>query len=268
MSQWLNAEALAQYIVGALTTVLIILGWWLFKRKRARCILVEPVSDLSLLSIHPAIRDRITVILDKQVEGGEQIERLSQLRVKIHNTTRETIEKVVLRFFFKPPIARLLDVKLDPPEEMLWQDDPPHYQLESESQVLAVSLPYLKSSDVYGEEQNVILTLLADGGPHIDRVVGGGADGTAQYLSYEDRLEQIERRQRFIAAMSVSVFLTFCIITIWTFYAQLSGVFSSAPGLYFIFGLIIGFTLAYAVGFISSRILWHWGRIKAIRRPV
>lgn len=265
MSQWLNAEALAQYIVGALTAALIILGWWLFKRKRARYILVEWDSELSLMSIDSAIRDRITVTLDKQVEGGEQIRELSQLRVKISNTTGETINNVLLRILFKRPIPKFLDIKLDPPKEMEGRDDSPHYQLESESQILAVSLPYLKSSRVYGKEHDVTLTLLTDGDPRIDDVVGGGADWTAQYLSYEDRLERIERRYRFLAVMASAVFWILFIITIWMFYAEVSGMLSSAPGSYFTFGLVTGLTLTFAIEFIKRRILWHWGRVRAIR---
>jgi hypothetical protein len=161
MSQWLNAEALAQYIIGALTTVVIILGWWLFKRKRACYVWIEELSGVSLISIDPAFRDRITVTLDKEIGGGEQIDNLSQLRMRIYNATRETIENVVLRFFFEPMEARFLHVELDSPEEMQWLDDSPHYQIESESRI-RVSLPYLKSSKVYEEEQMATLTVVAE----------------------------------------------------------------------------------------------------------
>jgi hypothetical protein len=32
-------------------------------------------------------------------------------------------------------------------------------------------------------------------------------------------------------------------------------------------GFVIGFALAGFVGFVSSRILWHWGRVRAIGQP-
>ena len=91
MSQWLNAEALAQYIIGAISTAIIILSWWLFQRKRPRYILVEPVSTLSLIDIDPTIRDRITVTLDKGVGGGGRIDALSQLVFVISNITSLTM---------------------------------------------------------------------------------------------------------------------------------------------------------------------------------
>ena len=36
------------------------------------------------------------------------------------------------------------------------------------------------------------------------------------------------------------------------------------PGL---LGCVIGFILAGVVGIVSSKILWHWGRVKAIGKP-
>jgi hypothetical protein len=36
------------------------------------------------------------------------------------------------------------------------------------------------------------------------------------------------------------------------------------PGL---LGCMIGFFLAGFVGFVSSRILWHWGRVRAMGKP-
>jgi len=267
MSQWLNAEALAQYVVGALTAAITILGWRLFRRERARYILVEPVLELSLMWIHSAFRDRITVTLHKGMRGEEQIDKLSQLRVRISNTTRETINNVVLRFFFKPPIPRILDHKLDPPREMLGRDDPPHCQLESESQTLVVSLPYLKSSDVYGEKQNATLTLLADGAPRIDDVIGGGPDWAAQYLSGEDRFKQEARQFGFRLIMIMIAAFTIFITTMWALYPYLSRVLSfSLRDL--ISGVIIGFIFAGIVGNFYIKILQRWKRVTAIQRVV
>jgi len=38
-----------------------------------------------------------------------------------------------------------------------------------------------------------------------------------------------------------------------------------APG--FVAGFVTGFIVAGFIGFIASRIWWHWGRVKAIRKP-
>ena len=35
----------------------------------------------------------------------------------------------------------------------------------------------------------------------------------------------------------------------------------------FVVGSVTGFIAAGFVGFIASRILWHWGRVNAIRKP-
>jgi hypothetical protein len=34
-----------------------------------------------------------------------------------------------------------------------------------------------------------------------------------------------------------------------------------------LFGFVIGFAFAGFVGFVSSQILWHWGRVRAIGQP-
>ena len=217
MSQWLNAQALAHYVVGALAAAALILSWWLFTRKRARYVWIEDLERVSFIWIHSAFRERITVVLDKETGGEEQIDTLSQLRVKIYNATTETIENVTLRFLFEPPGARFLHVELDPPEEMQWLDDSPLYQIESES-LICVSLPYLNPSSVFGEEQIVTLTVVADGSPRITKVVGGGLGWTAQYLSYEDRLQQ-EKRQltRQTITIMIGAFIVL-VIASWAFY--------------------------------------------------
>jgi hypothetical protein len=255
MSQWLNAEALAQYIMGAISAVLVILGWWLFRRKRARYVQIEDFGRVSFIWIDSAFRERITVVLDKETGGGEQIDTLSQLRVKIRNTTRETIENVTLRLLFKPTGARFLYVELDPPEDMQWQEAPPYYQLESESRI-CVSLPYLKSSEVYGAEQAATLTILADGDPQIAKVVGGGRDWSARYISHEERAKQRQLYLRLVAVINLLVIFAFPILA-FAFYSYL---FSWRLGLHF----IGGFIAASVVGFITSRILWMLGRATAM----
>jgi len=258
MSQWLNAEALAQYIVGALTTALIVLGWWLFKRKRARYILCREAPPMSLMFISSAVRERITVILDKEAEGGEQIANLSQLAMEIFNTSRETIDNIELRFFFDLREVRLLNIEFYPPEEMQWQDDDsPLFQLESESRI-RVSLPYLNPFKVY--RQKAILTVLADGYPRITKVVGGGRDWKVQYLSYEERLKQMRPRFSLRAIGTLTaVFIAFVIIN-WAFLAYLSPALSLSSDSQFISGVIMAFIFAGVFGRISTRLLFQQGR--------
>lgn len=263
MSQWLNAEALAQYIVGTLTTALIVLGWWLFKRKRARYILCWEAPPVSHMSIRSEFRERITVILDKEADGGEQINNLSQLTMLISNMSRETIDNIELRFFFDLRRARLLNIEFHPPEEMQWQDDDsPLYQLVSESQI-RVSLPYLNPFKVYGEE--AVLRVLADGYPSITKVVGGGRDWKVQYLSYRQQLEQMSPRLslRLIGTVT-AVFIAFAIIS-WAFSAYLSPALSLSSGSLFSSGVIMGFIFAGILGRISTRLLWQPGRVYELR---
>jgi hypothetical protein len=265
MSQWLNAEALAQYIMGFLAAALIILGWWLFRRERARYILVETVSELSLIWIDSAFRDRMTVTLDKAIGGGGRIEALSQLVFKISNITNQTIENVVLRFFFEPGGARLLYVELTPPEDIQWQGDSPLHQQEAESQI-RVSLPYLKSSKVYGEKQVAILTLLADGYPQLTKVIGGGRDWIARYLSEQELIDQSNRRLRWITITSAIAGLGIFGIVIWALYQIFSLVIPLSSMWTLASGVCTAFILAGVIGWISSRLLWWWGRGTAIRR--
>ena len=263
MSQWLNAEALAQYIIGAISTAIIILGWWLFAKKRARYILCREAPLVSLMSIGSEFRERITVILDKEADGGEQIDNLSQLTIAIFNISRETIDNIELRFFFDLRRARLLNIEFYPPEEMQWQDDDsPLFQLVSESQI-RVSLPYLNPFKVY--RQKAILTVLADGYPPITKVVSGGRDWKAQYLSYREHLEQMRPRfgLRLIGTVT-AVFIAFAIIS-WAFLAYLSPALSLSSGSLFTSGVIMGFIFAGIFGRILGRFLWQWGRVYEVR---
>jgi hypothetical protein len=183
--------------------------------------------------------------------------------IEIFNISRETIDNIELRFFFDLRRARLLNIEFYPPEEMQWQDDDsPLFQLASESQI-RVSLPYLNPSKVY--EEQAVLTVVADGYPPITKVVGGGRDWKAQYLSYREQLEQMRPRfgLRLIGTLT-AVFIAFAIIS-WAFSAYLSPALSLSSGSLFISGITMGFIFAGIFGRILTRFLWQWGRVHAPR---
>jgi len=247
-SSWINAEALATYIVGVISTLVVMLGWRLFNIKRPRKIVCQQTSVFSLVEIDKRIKPRITVIWDKGKMSEREVEKLSQTIIDISNTSKDTIDDVKIKFEFNVPI---IETALNVPSEL--QDDEVRVILSpasnSSSREIIFSTPYLNSSKLYKE--TVELTVLTSGEPKV-KVTGGGRDWKAYYMSIDDRQREAERRI-YITSLTVTsiAILAFSLGPAW------SGLSLK--------GILVGFLLAGIVGFLANRILWRWGL--ALMRP-
>jgi hypothetical protein len=243
-SNWINAEALATYIVGVISSVIVMLGWRLFNIKRPRRIVCQQTSMLSLVEIDERIKPRITVVLDKGEASERQVEELSQTVIDISNTSKDTIDEVNIKFKFDVPVLGMaLDLPSDLEEEAraVVSREPDGLIRE-----IVFSTPYLNSSKTY--KDRVELTVLTSDRPTV-KVTGGGRDWKVYYVSIKDRQREIARRIAIVTNLLVGASITTLIVLpalAWN-------------GLSWRKGVILGFFLAGIVGFLQNRILWRWG---------
>jgi len=254
-SNWINAEALATYIVGVISSVIVMLGWRLFNTKRPRRIVCQQTSLLSLVEIDERIKPRTTMILDKGEASEREVEELSQTVIQISNTSRDTIDDIEIKLKFDVPV---LDTALDVPPG-LEEKARTGISLGSDSSSgeIVFLTPYLNSFKTYRDK--VELTVLTSGRPTALEVGGGGRDWKAYYKSIEDKQRELERRSNIVMGF-VGALATATILLALEFAGVTQGTLR---------GILVGFLLAGIVGFVMNQILWKWGLgpIRAFFRP-
>jgi hypothetical protein len=254
-SSWINAQAVATYIMGVVSTLL---AWWL-RTKRPRRIICQQTSILSLVEIDERIKPRTTMVLDKGEASEREVEELSQTVIEISNTSRDTIDDIEIKLKFD---VSVLDTALDVPSD-LEEKARIGVSLGSDglSGEIVFSTPYLKSFKTYKDK--VELTALTSGRPTTLEVGGGGRDWKAYYTSIEDKQRELERRRNIVMGFVGALAIVTILLAL-----EFAGV-GRVDTQVTLKGILVGFLLAGVVGFVMSRMLWvgGLGPIRAFFRP-
>jgi hypothetical protein len=181
-SQWFYTNAPAAWFsaVAAVTTLAFVLR----SRKKPNRIVVREISNGSLVSIWPSVRDKITVAFQ-----GRPIQKLGQVDVEIFNEGSEVIKKPAVEIALQRG-STILDLLLFPPD--------PENQIQVNANKVVLLLPHLNP---FREHKQIVkVSILLDGDADQVEINGDGEGWSTRHLPLPNARQLRSRRTGLVIA--------------------------------------------------------------------
>ena len=197
-------EVAAGWIVAAVAIIGLLLQWR--ARKRPRLLVCREVARMSLVSIKPKARDRITILF-----GDRPVANLAQLELDITNESNEVIRDIALAVKFHDD-TRILDIS--------YGAEPENLQVSTQSieaNRAQVTIPFMNPNPEH--KHRIRASIACDGSVEGVEVLGGGAGWSVRMRNLPTEKQARKRDRVGFTVLIVSFIVGFAYIwsTRWLF---------------------------------------------------
>lgn len=191
LTQWLYTNAPAAWL-SALVAI-ITCSFVLWTRKKPNKIIIQDITQTSLVRVWPSVKSKISLTFD-----GQPITSLGQVDLEVSNEGSEVI-KDPLFVIALPKSSNVLDVLLSPQSTGATKS--------IENNTVTISIPHLNPIREHG--QLLFVSILVDGKTGPLKVTGTGEGWSTRHLSLPTEKEIKSRSFMFFGFMATSILVFF-----------------------------------------------------------